>query len=96
MVFIPHTYSICKTISRRSSFNGFALEYRRSILRALTPCFFPWVLKLHITFRNWRAKILLVTAHQYKKAYLTYQNVFIAKLCFFLLILFIFIGMTNP
>jgi hypothetical protein len=27
--------------------------------------------------------MLLITAHQYKKAYLTYQNVFIAKLCFF-------------
>lgn len=40
-------------------------------------------LKLHITFRNWRAKFLLVTAHQYKKAYLTYQNVFIAKLLLF-------------
>jgi len=41
-------------------------------------------------------QILLVTAQQYKKAYLTYQNVFIAETYAFLLILFIFIGMMNP
>lgn len=93
---IHSTYSICvKRFPVEVALTDFALEYLRSTLEPSRHAFFPGF-KLHLTFRNWRAKSLLVTAHQYKKAYLTYQNVFIAKLCFFLLILFIFIGMTNP
>lgn len=93
---IHSTYNICvKRFPVEVALMDFALEYLRSTLEPSHHAFFPGF-KLHLTFRNWRAKMLLITAHQYKKAYLTYQNVFIAKLCFFLLILFIFIGMTNP
>lgn len=60
----------------------FALEYLRSTLEPSRHAFFPGV-KLHLTFRNWRAKILLVTAHQYKKAYLTYQTYLLPNYAFF-------------
>lgn len=77
------TYNICvKRFPVEVALMDFALEYLRSTLEPPHNAFFPGF-KLHLTFRNWRAKMLLITAHQYKKAYLTYQNVFIAKLCFF-------------
>lgn len=44
MVFIPHTIAVLKRFPVEVASMVFALEYRRSILRALTPCFFPWVL----------------------------------------------------
>lgn len=72
---------MCKQSSSRHSFNGFALEYFRPILehsRQAFYYFFSGFLILY-NFSEIGEQILLVTAQQYKKAYLTYQNVFIAE-----------------
>ena len=72
---------LCKQSSSSHSFNGFALEYNRPIHRALTPSFFIFFFLGFLILYNFSEigkQILLVTAQQYK-AYLTYQNVFIAE-----------------